>query len=134
MGRRVLGAFYQQLDATYPTATRIYVVQDNWSIHRHPDVEAVVATLPRLELVWLPTYAPWLNPIEKLWRYLRQTVLRNHRLASDWNVLRARVRQVLTQFEAGSERLLTYVGLRGDGCLAQALQPPCLPALNVKDD
>ena len=29
---------------------------------------------PRIEPVWLPTYAPWLNPIEKLWRWLRQEV------------------------------------------------------------
>jgi DDE superfamily endonuclease len=121
VGRRALAAFYRQLDAAYPTATRIYVVQDNWTVHAHPDVLAALAALPRLEAVWLPTYAPWLNPIEKLWRWLRQTVLRRHRLAHDWIALRARVRQFLAQFEAGSPDLLTYVGLAGAGHLAQAL-------------
>ncbi|MBE2197018.1 MAG: transposase, partial [Anaerolinea sp.] len=33
--------------------------------------------------LFLPTYASWLNPIEKLWRWLRADVLYNHDLAHD---------------------------------------------------
>ena len=33
VGRRQLVDFYEQLAAAYPDADRIYVVQDNWSIH-----------------------------------------------------------------------------------------------------
>jgi transposase len=120
IGRKQLSAFYHQLDQRYPAAQRIYVVQDNWSIHTHPDVLATLADLPRLQPVWLPTYSPWLNPIEKLWRWLRQSVLTLHRLAGDWPALRERVRTFLDQFAAGSPDLLHYVGLRGDGKLAQA--------------
>jgi transposase len=72
----------------------------------------------------LPTYAPWLNPIEKLWRWLRQDVLKRHRLAGDWPSLRGRVNQFLGQFATGSQDLLRYVGLLGKGKLAQALQIP----------
>jgi len=68
VGRRELIRFYRQLAAAYPHARRLYLVQDNWSIHTHPDVCAALAALPQLVPVWLPTYAPWLNPIEKLWR------------------------------------------------------------------
>jgi transposase len=124
VGRRQLIAFYRQLDQAYPDAERLYVVQDNWSIHQHPDVLAALAELPRIEPVFLPTYAPWLNPIEKLWRWLRQTVLRNHRLAGDWQALRQRVRAFLDGFADGSLALLRYVGLRGEGRLAHALTPP----------
>jgi transposase len=87
-------------------------------------VLATVAALPRLEAVWLPTYAPWLNPIEKVWRWLRQDVLKLHRLASTWLGLRQRVRAFLTQFAAGSTELLRYVGLLGEGKLAQAIRGP----------
>jgi transposase len=124
VGRRQLGQFARLLDATYADADRIVLVEDNWSIHQHEDVLSVVAGLPRLEIVWLPTYAPWLNPIEKLWRKLRQEVLRQHRLAGDWDGLLARVRAFFGQFTAGSDDLLTYVGLRGDGLLAQAMRLP----------
>jgi hypothetical protein len=111
IGRQQMAAFYRQLDARYAQAgvERLFVVQDNWSIHRHPDVLEVLAGLPRLEVVWLPTYAPWLNPIEKLWRWLRQDVLKMHGLAEDFAGLKQRVRAFLAQFAYGSEDLLRYV-------------------------
>ncbi len=122
VGRQQVIAMYRQIEQAYPQAERIYVVQDNWSIHQHPDVLSGIAQWPRIEPVWLPTYAPWLNPIEKLWRWLRQDVLKMHRLASDWQELRQRVRRFLDQFSDGSPELLRYVGLRGEGRLAQALR------------
>lgn len=120
VGREQVSAFYRQLDQRYAHVRRVYVIQDHWSIHSHPDVLATLATLPRLEPVWLPTYAPWLNPIEKLWRWLKQDVLKQHRLAADWRALRQRVTAFLDQFAAGSDEVLRYVGLLGSGTLAQA--------------
>src|SRR5262249_33690573 len=88
------------------TTTRgLYVIQNNWSIHRHPDVLEALKGWPQIEPVWLPTYAPWLNPIEKLRRWLRQDVLNLHRLTDDWQALRERVRAFLDQFKDGSQRL-----------------------------
>lgn len=127
IGREQMSIFYRQLDRAYPDAERIYVVQDNWSIHRHPDVCAALERLPRITPVFLPTYAPWLNPIEKLWRWLRQSILRNHTLAGDWEALRAQVRAFLQQFAHGSTALLRYVGLLGDGHLAAARRPAVSP-------
>ena len=34
----------------------------------------VRAACGRLILLYLPTYAPWLNPIEMLWRHFRREV------------------------------------------------------------
>jgi len=123
VGRRQLIAFYQQLVQRYADVARIYVVQDNWSIHRHSDVLAAMQQWPQLVPVWLPTYAPWLNPIEKLWRWLRQAVLHLHRYAHDWVAVRQQVRAFLDQFAHGSSHVLRYVGLLGEGRLAQALHP-----------
>jgi len=120
IGRAKVSAFYHHLVAAYPHARHIYVVQDNWSIHTHPDVCATLAALPQIVPVWLPTYAPWLNPIEKLWRWLRADVLALHRLADDWEALRDRVRAFLDQFATDARDLLHYVGLLGDGRLATA--------------
>ena len=64
--------------------------------------------LPRCEPVWLPTYAPWLNPIEKLWRWLKGDVLKQHRLAGDWPALRRRVTAFLDQFATGSECVVAW--------------------------
>lgn len=123
VGRQQVIALYQQLETAYAQFEHVYVVQDNWSIHTHPDVLTALRNWPRLEPVWLPTYAPWLNPIEKLWRWLRQDMLKMHRWATDWAECRQRVNAFLDQFADGSEDLLRYVGLRGGGSLAQALTP-----------
>lgn len=123
VGRAKLCEFWQALVETYPQARRLYVVLDNWSIHRHPEVTTALAQYPPLELVWLPTYAPWLNPIEKLWRWLRQELLTLHRGAEHWEEFRQQVRDWLGQFAVGSPDLLRYVGLLGEGLLAQALKP-----------
>jgi transposase len=124
IGREKVIRFYRQLDSAYPDARRLYVVQDNWSIHRHAEVVTALSDLPQIEPVWLPTYAPWLNPIEKLWRWLREQVLTLHRLAGDWDALRERVNAFLDQFAEESHVLLQYVGLTGEGKLAQALNDP----------
>ncbi len=122
VGRRQVIAWYGQLDATYPKAKKLYVAQDNWSIHTHPDVLEALKQFPRIEPLWLPTYSHWLNPMEKLWRWLKVDLLKMHRLAQDWHELRHQVELFLAQFAQGSQQLLRYVGLLGDGKLAQALR------------
>ena len=124
VGRAKVIEFYRRLEQRYCWASHIYVVQDNWSIHSHDDVLAALTTLPTIEPVWLPTYAPWLNPIEKLWRWLKQSVIKMHRLAANWPELRRRVNAFLDQFANGSAELLQYVGLAGKGKLAQAILNP----------
>lgn len=129
-----VGFWYDVRDA-YPDAERIYIVVDNWPVHFHPDVLAPLQpqnfpfppTLPAhwstepspkaqpddlpIQLLSLPTYASWLNPIEKLWRWLKQAVLHLHRYSDDWQALKRRVEQFLANFSYGSSELLRYVGL-----------------------
>jgi DDE superfamily endonuclease len=124
VGREKVIECYGRLVAAYPQARRLYAIQDNWSIHKHPDVVGALKAWPQVEPVWLPTYAPWLNPVEKLWRWLRQDVLHLHRLADDWKALRERVRAFLDQFARGSQRLLEYVGLLGNGQVARMIHGP----------
>lgn len=53
----------------------IYVTWDNASTHQDDEVEAVVrGAAGQLVLLYLPTYSPWLNPIEMLWRHFRREV------------------------------------------------------------
>src|SRR5215831_17767989 len=118
VGRRQVIEFYEQLDHVYPKVEFLYVIRDNWNIHTHPEVLEALRSYPRLKPVWLPTYAPWLNPIEKLWRWVRQDVLKMHRWVEDWSLVKQRVRQFLEQFAHGSQELLRYVGLLGEGKLA----------------
>ena len=101
--------FLRTLREAYPDR-RLLLIWDNWPVHTHPDVLAQ-ATTEDIELVWLPTYAPWTNPIEKLWRWLKADVLHHHRLADDWDGLKAAIATFLARFQTGSQELLRYVGL-----------------------
>ncbi|MEO8394438.1 MAG: IS630 family transposase [Chloroflexota bacterium] len=58
----------------HPTET-VYVAWDNSSTHEDHEIERVVrGAAGRLVLLYLPTYSPWLNPIEMLWRHFRREV------------------------------------------------------------
>lgn len=137
----LVGFYRDQLCPAYEGAERIYVVLDNWPVHFHANVLVALEEQEQLsrwaghhpanwserpsreakrkwgdlhlpiQLIRLPTYAPWLNPIEKLWRKLKQEVLHLHRLADRLEELRGLIDEFLDQYADGSIDLLHYVGL-----------------------
>lgn len=72
--RKEIAELLEALLEKHPDET-IYVAWDNAVTHQDDEVEAVVrGAAGRLILLYLPTYSPWLNPIEMLWRYFRRQV------------------------------------------------------------
>ena len=72
--RPQIAEFLQHLLNAHPQET-IYVAWDNVNTHQDDEVEAIVrSTAGRLVLMYLPTYSPWLNPIEMLWRHFRREI------------------------------------------------------------
>ncbi|MDZ7379412.1 MAG: IS630 family transposase [candidate division KSB1 bacterium] len=156
-GRRIgsneLVSFYEQVCKAFGCGKRIYLVEDNWPVHFHWEVlEALEPQrylksvkvpgnwrkgkfgseeglcLP-IQLLPLPTYAPWTNPIEKVWRRLRQEVLHHHQYEDRIWDLRDAVCTFLDQFSEGSEELLRYVGLESrsgiySSVFVQEMVPP----------
>jgi hypothetical protein len=108
--RSTLLRFLLSLETVYPEADTIFVALDNWPVHFHPDLlHGLLGS--RIVLLRLPTYAPWTNPIEKVWRKLFQEKLHLHRLTDDWQHLQASIDAWLAQFAQPSPDLLRYVGL-----------------------
>ena len=71
-------AFLTELVQAYPIGP-IYVLIDNASIHTSKAVLKWVSSQPRLELIYLPTYMGHkLNPTEKVWWALKDTVAANY--------------------------------------------------------
>ncbi len=101
----------RQVSAAFPEAESIYLVWDNWPVHEHPVVRATLAKDPRIIVVPLPTYSPWLNAIEKLWRLVRQETVHAHPWCDDFQTFRRAVMGKLAEFSTGSERVLKYCGL-----------------------
>jgi putative transposase len=69
-----------RLDERYPADryTRLYVVVDNYTIHKAKAVEQWLATQPRVTLLFLPTYCPRANPIERAFGDVHDLCTRNH--------------------------------------------------------
>lgn len=108
-GKLAMAELYRRIRQHYPQR-KVFVVQDNCPFHY---CDNVLATADELDIipVFLPTYASWLNPIEKLWRWLKADILRGHEFAHDPPQLRHVVAEFLEQFTNGSSALLRYVGL-----------------------
>lgn len=72
--RKEVAELLEALLEKHPEET-IYVAWDNASTHQDQEIEAIVRSAAgRLVLLYLPTYSPWLNPIEMLWRHFRREV------------------------------------------------------------
>jgi transposase len=69
---------------------RVIVIVDNYSSHTARKVSAWVADEPRLELLFLPTHCAHLNPVERIWLQLKNTIAPN-RLYGSMDVLRQTV-------------------------------------------
>jgi hypothetical protein len=142
-------AFYQHLVKQYP-GCQIYLIQDNWPQHYHPAVLAALESAnwpftPHLPASWaqlppqhqyqhlnlpiqpqpLPTYASWLNPIEKLWRWLKQDLIHKYPFTDNVTDLKKAVDTWLAQFRDASQQLLKYVGLQGN----QNIYTPAMQAV-----
>lgn len=67
---------------TYRSARRVVLILDNYVIHRSDAVYLWLANNPKFRLLFQPTYSPWTNQIERLWKTLHDTITRNHRYAT----------------------------------------------------
>jgi len=98
-GGDAFAAFLDQVGRTWPDAPLV-LVMDNVSYHRAPAVRAWWAEQGgRVIPFWLPVYAPQLNLIERVWRFLKQK-LACHRFWADAAGLEAAATTLLNQIEA----------------------------------
>ncbi len=73
----------ETVERTYAQAvSRLYIVLDNYIIHKSRLANAWLTHHPRIRLLFQPAYHPWVNHIERLWKALHDTVTRNHRFAT----------------------------------------------------
>lgn len=85
---------------------------DNWLNHFHDFVKENLARgAKKIILFSLPTYAPWENPVEKLWLKLKKENVVHHPFGGNWEELKKTLAEWLNQYKNGSRDLLHFVGL-----------------------
>ena len=95
--------FLDQLAEAFPDG-QVVVVLDNVGYHNSHAVRRWwVAHNDRIRPLWLPVYAPELNLIERVWRYLKDQ-LSNHRWWADLPALERATGVLLDQIDARFHR------------------------------
>jgi len=107
--RREIAQLLEALLANHPRET-IYVAWDNANTHEDGEVEDVVrAAAGRLVLLYLPTYSPWLHPIEMLWRHFRREVT-HCELFETTRALLAAARAFFDRHNRSPAKILSVIG------------------------
>ena len=65
---------FQQIEAQNPEAQKLYIICDNAHYYR-PKIVKEYLSDSKIELIFLPPYAPNLNLIERYWKFFKKKVL-----------------------------------------------------------
>jgi len=69
-------SFLEHINASVPARFDVHLVLDNYAAHKHANVKAWLARQPRLHLHCTPTYASWLNQVERWFGLITQRAIR----------------------------------------------------------
>ena len=107
--RKEVAELLEAVLAKHPDET-VYIAWDNSNTHQDDEVETVVrVACGRLVLLYLPTYAPWLNPIEMLWRHFRRQVTHCELYVSVKALIQA-AQAFFDRYNTMPQRVLSIIG------------------------
>jgi putative transposase len=68
--------FLVDIDANVPAHLAVHLILDNYAPHKHAKVRAWLVRHPRFHLHFTPTYASWLNQVERWFALITQRAIR----------------------------------------------------------
>jgi transposase len=68
--------FLKTIDAEVPRGLQVHLILDNYSTHKHPNVQRWLKRHQRFHLHFTPTSSSWLNQVERWFRDLTDKNLR----------------------------------------------------------
>ena len=68
--------FLNHLDHQVPAELAVHLIADNYATHKHPRVKAWLARHRRFRIHYTPTYASWLNQVERWFALITQQAIR----------------------------------------------------------
>lgn len=81
--------FLNDIDAHVPSELSVHLVVDNYATHKTPRVIRWLAKRPRFHLHFTPTYASWINQVERLFAELTNKAIRRGSFQSVKSLQRA---------------------------------------------
>ncbi len=69
-------SFLRHIEHQVPPELDVHLIIDNFSAHKHPRVRAWFAKRPRFHVHYTPTYASWINQVERWFGLITQQAIR----------------------------------------------------------
>ena len=101
-------AFLREIDASVEPGLDIHVVLDNLSAHRAPPVQRWLLRHPRVQFHFTPTYASWLNLVERFFGLLTDKALKR---GSHTSIAQLRA-AILTYVDAHNDRRIPFTWVK----------------------
>jgi transposase len=69
-------SFLNHLERNVPAELAIHLIADNYGTHKHPRLKAWLVRHPRYQIHYTPTYASWLNQVQRWFGLITQRAIR----------------------------------------------------------
>jgi transposase len=97
--------FLAKIDATVPEHLDVHLICDNYGTHKSPAIRAWLERHPRFYVHYTPTYASWINQVERWFAYLTQDLLQR----SDHRSVQALERDIRAWVKAWNENPQPFI-------------------------
>ena len=101
-------AFLREIESSVERGLDIHVVLDNLSAHRAPPVQRWLLRHPRVQFHFTPTYASWLNLVERFFGLLTDKALKR---GSHTSIAQLRA-AILAYVEAHNDRRTSFTWVK----------------------
>jgi len=75
-------SFLRHIDKAVPAELDVHLIVDNYATHKHAKVKAWLTQRPRFHVHYTPTYASWLNQVERWFGIITQQAIRRGSFSS----------------------------------------------------
>ena len=95
-----------------PAALDVHLIVDNYATHKHARVKAWLAKRPRYHVHYTPTYATWINQVERWFGIITERAIRRGSFTSVKELV-SRIESFVEQYKRAGDP----VRVDGDGAI-----------------
>jgi putative transposase len=92
-------SFLKHIEESVPANLDVHLILDNYATHKHTKVRAWIAKRPRFHLHFTPTYASWLNQVERWFALITMRAIRRGSFRNVKELIR-RIEQFVQTYNA----------------------------------
>lgn len=102
--------FFDELQIKYAHLSRIYLIVDNATYYKNKDVTSYLKKPGcKIKLIFLPSYSPNLNYIERLWKFMKKYII-GVKYREKFKEFEADINYFFTHIENYKDKLRLFIG------------------------